>query len=180
MTEAFSFLLKLSRDIVTPFLQSGFFQSWHVMVLQRFVHCCNAKPHTKKVKSFSFLWSRQYDAINSKLDFTSSLLSKVLLCVVKDTLPFMWKLQLKFIFWSIFFYFFMFSFLFLTWHHRKNCITSQGLEPLLWKIYPKYVAWKCSKAVTFWAGNWSRNWPPLASPLRVTPSAVYLHPLSGI
>ena len=43
LTEALSFLLKLSLDIVIPFLQSVFFQSQQAMILQRFFHCCNAE-----------------------------------------------------------------------------------------------------------------------------------------
>ena len=40
LTAAFSLFVKLSRDIVIPFLESVFFHSPESMIRQRFVHCC--------------------------------------------------------------------------------------------------------------------------------------------
>lgn len=53
LTEALSFLLKLSLDIVTPFLQSVFFQSQQAMMLQRFFHCCNAEKKMVGLMGYS-------------------------------------------------------------------------------------------------------------------------------
>lgn len=54
LTEALSFLVKLSLDIVIPFLQSVFFQSQQAMILQRFFHCCNAEK--KRWDWWGILW----------------------------------------------------------------------------------------------------------------------------
>lgn len=53
LTEALSFLLKLSLDIVIPFLQSVFFQSQQAMILQRFFHCCNAEKKMVGLMGYS-------------------------------------------------------------------------------------------------------------------------------